>query len=41
MDAKQLPHEFYITFGSKEAAVEELWRNSEEHEEQEETLMRI
>ena len=41
MDAKQLPHEFCITFGSKEAVVEELQRNSEEHEEQAETLMQI
>ena len=39
--AKQLPHEFYITFGSKEAAVEELRRNSEEHEEHVENLMQI
>ena len=39
MDAKQLPREFYITVGSKKAAVEELRRNSEEHEEQAETLM--
>ena len=41
MVAKQLPHEFYITLGSKEATVEELRRNSKEHEEQAETLIRI
>ena len=30
MDAKQLPHEFRTSFGSKEAAVEELRRNRDE-----------
>ena len=30
MDAKQLPHEFYATVGSKEAAAEEPRRNRDE-----------
>ena len=44
MDAKQLPHEFYTTFGSKETAVEELRRNRDElwrTRKNAETLMQI